>query len=145
MKYLIFILISAVIIIQKGWTLPICNMDTVKQSIPPVIFAQTTIDDSLQPTIITRFLHNKAGIFVHEVTKCYFFSLDPNFIYKSVSLVGIFFFIYFIYRILRNKKYSAIIIFFIIPAFPIFNLQPTIVAYFYKIFAIIGLMLYLKR
>lgn len=146
-KYLFLVLASFLIVTAKGSSdLPICNFQTAKQAIPPRIFAEQTIDGPDQPIIITRFIHNKVGIFGSEFTKCYFFSLDPNFIYHTTG-IGIIFFLYFMYTVLVKKRYILFIIFLIIPALPFFRLPIILISYVYKLFAIIGLafLLFKKR
>ena len=144
-KYIFFILISVVIITTNGnWELPICNIQTAKQAIAPRIFAEQTVDGRDQPIIFTRFIHNKFGIFGSEFTRCYFFSLDPNFIYHSTG-IGVIFWLYFLYMILTKKLYIPLAVFLIVPALPFFNLPVVIVAYSHKIFAIIGLLFLLSR
>ena len=146
-KFLILIVASFLILSAKSnLELPVCNFRTAKQAIPPRIFAEQTIDGPNQPIIFTRFIHNKFGIYGSEFTKCYFFSLDPNFIYHTTG-IGIIFFLYFIYAVLVKKQYILLIIFLIIPAVPFFRLPITLVFYVYKLFAIIGLtfLLFKKR
>ena len=122
----------------------ICNIHTALQAIPPRLFAEQTIDGSAQSVIFTRFIHNKLGIFGSEFTRCYFYSLDPNFIYHSVG-IGIISWVYFAYIILIKKQYLPLGIFLTVPAFPFFTLPIIIVSYTYKIFAIIGLLLLLFK
>lgn len=144
-KYVILIILSALILAQKpSPDLPVCNLTTAKQAIPPRIFAEQTIDGIGQPIILTRFLHNKFGIFGSEFTRCYFYSLDPNFIYHSVS-IGITSWLYFIYFSTTRKLIFPGFVFLIIPALPFFGIPLIIVSYAHKIFAIIGIIFWIFK
>lgn len=144
-KTLILIAASVLIIAKNGLlSTPICNLKTAKQAIEPRIFAEQTIDGPKQPIILTRFLHNKFGIFGSEFTRCYFFSLDPNFVYQSTS-IGIIFWLYFAYTVLTRKMIILLLPLLIVPAVPFFGLPILFVSYAHKIFAIIGLYFWLFK
>lgn len=134
-----------IISLKNDFSLPICNLATAKQAIPPRIFAEQTIDGPQQPPLVTRFLHNKLGIFASEFSRCYFNALDPNFIHRSVGIPGLFFWTYFIYQIAIKKLWPGIFVFLILPVLPFFNLPLMIIVYINKIFAIIGLSFLIKR
>lgn len=144
MKIFVILIISFIILIQKGWSLPVCNLKTALQNLPPRIFAEQTIDGPDQPVLLTRFFHNKAVIFTQEFTRCYFYSLDPNFIYKSVGFIGIVAWLNFVYQIASSKKIFLLIFFLVIPILPFIYLSSDYVAYSHKVFAIIGLTFLLK-
>ena len=147
MKILLFVLLSAVIILKISPTpLPICNIATVKQALPPVIFYETTIDGSNQPVLVTRFLHNKIGIYGSETTKCYFNALDFIFINNSTSIVGLLGILLFTYKSAIKKYYWLLVIFLFLPLLPFFTNSDKILILAYKIFAIIGLaFVFFKR
>lgn len=140
MKIILFVVFSLFIIVQKGWELPTCNFTTTLQALPPRLFAQITIDGSNQHVLVTRFFHNKVGVFLQEASHCYLDGLDPNFIFKSVGPIGIISWLTFVYRISIDKKIHFIFAFLSILILPFFNFPPSIVAYSHKIFAIIGLI-----
>ncbi|OGD93653.1 hypothetical protein A2697_01555 [Candidatus Curtissbacteria bacterium RIFCSPHIGHO2_01_FULL_41_44] len=143
---LFLILIFSIIIISKtGWDLPICNIETATLAITPRIFAEQTIDGQNQPVLVTRILHNKAGIFAQEAGRCYFNTLDPNFIASSTTLLGLIFWLYFVYRILIGRIWHLTAIFLLLPVLPFFNLASLIVVYTNKLFAIIGLIFLLVK
>ena len=122
-----------------------CDITTAKLALPPRIFAETTIDGPDQPVIVTRFFHNKATILGSELARCYFNFFDPNFIAASVSLPGLLPWLYFAYRIaIVTPKYPLFATLLLIPALPIFITFPQ-VAYIHKVFAIIGLVLWVKQ
>lgn len=134
-----------IISLKNDFSLPICNLATAKQAIAPRIFTEQTIDGPGQPPLVTRFLHNKLGIFASEFGRCYFNALDPNFIYRSVGIAGLFFWTYFIYQIAIKKLWPGIFAFLILPLLPFFSLPVIITVYINKIFAIIGLSFLIKR
>ena len=144
MKKLILLLFALLIISKSPQTLPVCNIQTAKQAIPPRIFAEVTSDPKDQNPLLTRFLHNKLGIYGSEFTRCYFNALDPVFIYQSTSLLGLLAIGYFIYKSSKEKKWIPLLVFLIIPALPIFNSPTIMVVYALKLFAIIGLLLLAK-
>ena len=143
-KVAILLLLSILIITRTEMNLPICNIQTAKQAIPPRIFAEQTIDGSDQPIAFTRFIHNKYGILGSEFSRCYFNALDPNFIYHTLS-IGLLPYLFFIYTALEKKLLLPSIVFLIFPSLPIFNIPTIIVSYAYKIFAIIGLAILLFK
>lgn len=150
----ILVLVFAAIIIAKSPTqeLPICNLQIVKLAFTPIIFEQTTIDGLAQPVLLTRFLHNKVGIYSSEIARCYLAALDPNFINNSTSIVGLLSLLFFLYKA-ASKIYSQksfayaplLAIFLISPLLPFFSAPTTVLIITYKIFAIIGLLFWLKR
>lgn len=140
MKIFLLIIFSITIILAKANTgLPVCNLDTAKQAIPPRIFAEQTIDGRDQSVLLTRFLHNKIGIYASEFNRCYFGVFDLNFIYHTVGIVGIITWLYFVYQIIQKKFYFLLFILLALPLLPFlkFSLLPIFAAY--KLFAIIGL------
>lgn len=143
----ILVLVFAAIIIAKSPTqeLPICNLQTVKLAFAPVIFEQTTIDGSAQPVLLTRFLHNKVGIYSSAIARCYLAALDPNFINNSTSIVGLLSLLFFLYKAASKIYYPLLTIFLISPLLSFFNAPTIVLIIIYKIFAIIGLLFWLKR
>lgn len=149
---IILAIIAALFIITRGnAVLSQCDIQTARQAIPIRIFAEQTIDGKNQPILVTRFLHNKAGIFASEFGHCYFSLLDPNFLNQSLGLVGLLALAYMIYYNIYNVffrkgkqsyhfSFLLLMLFMIFPALPFFRFPPTIVIFAYKIFAIIGLV-----
>lgn len=141
MTKVIFIIIFVVLIsLKTGGELPICNFKTATQALAPRIFAEQTVDGHDQPVLVTRFLHNKVGIFANEFSRCYFNVLDPNFVYHSVGLIGIIFWLYFSYQIIVKKRWLMLSMFLVVPVLPFLRFPPQIVVYWHKLFAIIGLV-----
>lgn len=145
MKYVIVILFAIFLLSKAFSPLPICNSMTAKQALPPRIFAETTIDGRDQSIIITRFLHNKVGILLSEFGRCYLNVFDPNFIVSTVGFVGLLMWLYFVFKILEEKRLWVIVLVLIVPIIPFISLPTQIAAYFYKIFAMIGLLFFLKN
>lgn len=140
MKILLLVLLSVVIIFKTpGNPLPICNIATVKQALPPVIFFETTIDGPKQPIFVTRFLHNKIGIYSSEATKCYFNAFDFIFIDNSISIVGLVGILVFAYKSIIKKYYWLLVLLLFLPFLPFFTNSDRLLILAYKIFAIIGL------
>jgi hypothetical protein len=145
MKLLIFSVISAIIISKSYSPLPFCNLDTAKLAIEPRIFQETTIDGPKQNVILTRFLHNKLGIYGSELSRCYFNSLDPNFISKNLSLIGLVSILFLLYRLQSQKNFAAIFAFLFLPLLPILGFPYQVTVLFFKIFAIIGVGFILRN
>lgn len=146
MKIFFLIIFSVLIVLAKtNDSLPICNLDTAKQAIPPRIFVEQTIDGKTQNIPYTRFLHNKIGIYASEFSRCYFSIFDPNFIYHTVGIVGIITWLYFVYQIIQRRLYPLLFILLVLPLLPFlrFSLLPILFAY--KLFAIIGLAFLLSK
>jgi hypothetical protein len=122
-----------------------CNVHTIFQSIPPIIFYEQTIDGKIQAPLVTRFLHNKPGIFMSQFAKCYTHNLEPLEVFTTVGIVGLFFWANFIYVVLTRKNWLLLSVFLIIPAISIFIIDQRITDYSYKIFAILGFIFFLKK
>ncbi len=144
MKILLIIVSSFIILTAKTRALQICNVDTAKQALPPRIFYEQTIDGSRQNIIVTRFFHNKLGIFASEFSRCYLNILDFNFLIKALTPIGLIGYLLFAYNILDKKKYYLIII-LAAPIIPFFKLPIAPTMLVYKIFAIIGLSLLINK
>lgn len=100
-----------------------CSLATIKQAMPVRIFNEQTIDGPSQPIFLTRFLHNKIGIFLSEFGKCYFNILDPNYIDDRVGILGLFFISSALYRLAVSQKLKLLIaLFLLIPFLSIFKL-----------------------
>lgn len=145
MKIALLIILAVTVLLTAGPSLPICNLQTATQALSVRIFAEQTIDGQNQPILLTRFVHNKLGIYTSELSRCYFNALDPNFIYQAVGIFGLFGFLYFIYTSFDRKKIYLITLFLVIPALPIFYPSTFTVNIVYKIFAIMGLSLLLIK
>ncbi len=146
MKIFLLIIFSAVIILAKAdANLPICNLDTAKQAIPPRIFAEQTIDGKDQNILFTRFIHNKIGIYASEFGRCYFDVFDLNFIYHTVGIIGIVTWLYFVYQIIQKKFYFLIFVLLVLPLLPFLKFSSLPILFAYKIFAIIGLTFLLSK
>jgi len=136
------VLIFSIIIVLKQFSQPAnCNFETVRQAIAPRIFAEQTTDGKTQSVVITRFLHNKAGIIGSEVGKCYFSYIDPIFLVNTLSIFGFFSFLYFIYDLTLNRaQLTAVLVLF--PFIAFYSFPSIILIIIYKLFAIIGLTLF---
>lgn len=145
MKYLVSLVFLIFIILADIPQSDRCDITTAKLALPVRIFAETTIDGRDQPVLITRFFHNKVTILGNELARCYFNFFDPNAISASVSLPGLVAWLYFAYRFaLLTPKYPPLLTLLLIPVLPILVTFPQ-VAYFHKVFAIIGLVLWAKK
>ena len=122
-----------------------CNIRTVFQAIPPLVWYAQTSEDSSQSPIITRFLHNKATIFTNQFARCYANTLDPVEVYRAIGLLGLIFLSVYIYTIFSRKNWILIIIFLSIPIFTVFIDNPKIIDNYYKIFSFIGFTHFLKK
>jgi len=122
-----------------------CSPNFVVNSLPSLIFTNQTVDGQNQSTFITRFFHNKVGIISSQFSQCYFNALDLYYIFSSLTLFGLFTFIYLIYKILTSKRIYLLFPILVLPALPIFGLGTVIMVFMYKIFAIIGLAFLLKN
>lgn len=141
MKIVIFIIIAVLVVVFSSSRLPQCDKGTAKIAIAPRIFAEITIDGSGQNIYWTRLLHNKPGIFLSEFFRCYFGVFEPNAIFSTVGLFGLFGFMYFLYRSLISKKASVILLIIIFPLLSFFQVPFWMTITVYKLFAIIGLTL----
>ena len=143
-KFILLIFLALIIFLKRSPEISECNIITSKMAIPPVIFYETTIDGPYQHVLLTRFLHNKAGIFGSEFAKCYFNYVSPNTLIQFMSIFGLIGFGYFFYNTVTKKKWIFIIVSLILPVFPFLNLPLLLFTFAFEIFAIIGLAWLLK-
>lgn len=122
-----------------------CNITSVFQSVPPIIWYEQTADDKLQRTFITRFFHNKANVFSSQFAKCYAGSFDPAYIYRSVGILGLFLWLYFIYLITYRKIQIFILVVLLLPFVQVLTGNQLLASVSYKILAIMGLAFLFKR
>jgi len=143
MKFILFIIISAFIILAPKIGLPICNIDTAKQAIPPRIFAEIAIDDNDQNVIFTRAIHNKTGIFLSEFSRCYFDVFDFNYLYKQLTILGLTGLLFASYRAIVLKRYNLILLILFLPLIPFFKQPEIIVMLVLKTLAISGVLAFM--
>lgn len=144
MKIVLFLILTVMIILVKSTsTLPPCSMALVKQDFIPVSFEQISIDGSLQKPLVTRFLHNKLGIYGQEISACYFNATEGEFLFKNIGAIGTIFFLAFYYKLIVKKRWIFLLLALIVPILPFVGLSQPVLIIVYKIFAIIGLALVL--
>ena len=119
MKIIFIFLIAFFIIIKSEVAIQECNIRTSTQIIPPKIWFEQAIDGFSQNRLLTRFLHNKAGIFTNEIGGCYLNILSPVFIYQATGFFGVFFWYYFVYRAVLKNQRMMILIILMLPIIPI--------------------------
>lgn len=127
----------------KSYSFIPCNTDTAKQAIPPVLFFEQKIDGPNQPPLITRFFHSKATIGASQVAKCYFNKIDPVYLYESMGIFGLFFWLVFIYKAMEDKNLLLVAVFLALPFVDILKISPIVFIVGSKIFAIYGLCMFL--
>ena len=142
---ILIFLISYFIIAKPISKLELCNLDTAKLAIPPRIHFEQTIDGPTQRTLITRLLHNKVGIFMSEFGRCYFAVLDFNFIFSATGVIGLVFWLYFVYATIDRKKWYLAFLLLVLPIIPFLNLYQFLPPYIHKVFAIMGATLFFNK
>ena len=152
MKTIFIFLIAFFIIIKGGLQIEECNIRTSLQIIPPKIWFEQAIDGPFQNRLLTRVLHNKAGIFINEASGCYMNHLSPVFIYQVTGLFGVFFWIYFAYRAVVQNQRMIILILLMLPLIPVASTNaPTylfgmgLISNLYKLIAFLGLIAFFKK
>lgn len=144
MKYIIVIILIVIILKANIQPTDRCDLETAKNAIPVRIFIETTIDSHIQPVLVTRFFHNKVTILLNELGRCYFNFFDLNLTVAQASIFGLVPWLYFLFKVLTKiTRYPLLVTIFIVPAIPLLVSFPQ-VAYVHKVFAIIGLVLWLK-
>ncbi len=144
MKLIALIILSVIVILKTAPVIEPCNFQTVKQDIPPTSFEQITLDGNTQNTYVTRFFHNKFGIFANESAMCYFKVLDPVFIFESTTLIGLVGIAAYIATSVKRKYWFLVAILLLVPFLPFFGINLTYLINIYKFFAIIGLVFLFK-
>lgn len=141
--FLIIITALIIIVTSSGESYLQCNLFTAKQAIPPKIFAETTIDGKDQPPLVTRYFHNKWGIFMSEFSMCYLNIFDPVFLYKNIGILGLISLLLLVYKSVIKKRYYLIIALALVPILPFFNVSLLLTIIILKLFAIIGIVFWL--
>lgn len=151
MKTIFIFLIAFFIILKSGIGIQECNIRTSLQIIPPKIWYEQAIDGASQNRLLTRSLHNKAGIFINEASGCYLNFLSPGFIYQATGFFGVFFWIYFAYRAVLKNQRMIILILLMLPLIPVASANAPVyffgvglVAILYKLIAFFGLISFFK-
>lgn len=128
-----------------------CNIRTSLQILPPKIWYEQAIDGSSQNRLLTRFLHNKAGIFINALSGCYLNFLSPVFIYQAAGFFGVFFWLYFAYRSVVQNQRMIILILFMLPLIPVASVNApvyffglSLLAIVFKLVAFLGLIMFFR-
>ena len=144
-KYFIFVLLLITIFKNSpNWIFERCDRITAMQSVAPIIWYEQTIDGQNQRHYLTRFLHNKPGVYMSHVGKCYFQAIDPFLLYKNLGIFGLTAFYYVFYFFLREKKHYFLTFALVLPILPFFAFPTNIQLLLYKVTATIGLALIVK-
>lgn len=139
MKYVLLFLFILYLILKPPAKPQIeCDLKSVFQAIPPVVWYEQTIDGIDQPPIVTRFFHNKANIFTSQLFKCYASKLDPLEVFKVIGLLGFMFWLYFVWKIILKKMWLWTSLFLTIPMLLITTNNTQLMHYPYIFFAIVG-------
>ena len=144
MKTLVVALSLIFVIISPIENLQTCDVNTGKIAVAPLIFNETH-EDAGQNVYLTRAVHNKLGVFSNQLFHCYFYYLDWQTIFKTTGFVALIFLIYLLVKSAAKNNFIYGVLFLIYPLIPITNFPILSVAYFYKLFAIIGLVYFLKH
>ena len=151
MKIIFIFLIAFFIIIKSEVAIQECNIRTSTQIIPPKIWYEQAIDGSSQNRLLTRFLHNKAGIFTNALSGCYLDFVSPVFIYQSVGFLGVFFWFYFAYQAAVRNQRMIILILLMLPLIPVASVNAQVyffgtgfVSIIFKLIAFLGLISFFK-
>lgn len=145
MKTIILLLIAISIIFKQAPKFEVCDVWAAERAVKPRIFFEKAIDGRSQPVIITRFFHNKIGIFTSEVAKCYFNVIAPNAMYQGAGIFGLILELYLIYTIIVWKKWHILAILLVLPFAPFFNIFENLVIDVHKLLALSGLVIFAKQ
>lgn len=151
MKIFLIFVITFSIVLKSGGEIKECNIRTSLQAIPPKIWYEQAIDGPSQNRLLTRALHNKAGLFLNEVSNCYLQIASPRFIYQATGIFGAFFWFYFAYRSIVQNNKMLILILLTLPLIsvasvnaPTYFVNTNLVANIYKLIAYVGLIMFFK-
>ena len=115
-----------------------CNLDTAKMATEARRWEQISFDGKRQNVLATRFLHNKVGVFLSEFSKCYFRVYDFNMIAGLASIVGLAFWLYFVYKIFTTRNYLLTSAFILMPVLPFLKSYPILIPLIHKMIALGG-------
>lgn len=145
MKKIIFLLLSiAIVWFYNPKSLPRCDIYEIDRNYQRRILTDNQLDGQRQGVLVTRFFHNKANIFLHEYSKCYFNFYDFQSIFNSFGIFTLTFLIYFILYSLRKTSWHFMASLAVAPLLPIYFPNFYISFYAYKLFALLGLFFALK-
>ena len=145
----IFKLIFAVVLVflifsKRDFVLPDCRRQNASLAIAPRIHYEQSIDGKNQPIEITRFFHNKIGVFGNELANCYFDVLSPVLMFQITGIFGLLSILFLLYFLANNKNYLGLSIIFLIPFLYFLNFYQTLLPFIYKGIAFFGLFKFLK-
>ena len=151
MKTIIIFLVAFFVILKSGGQVQECNIRTSLQAIPPRIWYEQAIDGSSQNRLLTRVLHNKAGIFINEINNCYLQILNPGFIHQAAGFFGVFFWLYFAYHAILKNQRMIILILLMLPLIPLASVNAPVyffglglISNIFKLISFLGLISFFK-
>lgn len=139
------ILFLNIMLTRSEWIFQRCDYQIATNAIAPVIWYEQTTDGVNQPHFITRFLHNKPGVYMSQFSKCYFQAMDPYLLYKTIGIGGFMSVLYLIYCFIDRRKYIQLAIIFLLPIFPFIKISLILQILIYKVLALVGLYYFLKN
>lgn len=145
MKYILIIIFTFFIIYVPSHKLETCNIDTASNAISPILFYEQTIDGSGQNVLITRFLHNKVGIFTSQIAKCYLEYFNPVNVFLSTGIYGLMFLLYFAYKVFSQRLVLLGAVLLFPPILLILINLPYLTSIYYKLVSILGVVIYFKK
>lgn len=145
MKKLVFLLISvAILLFNHPKPPPRCDIYEIDRNFQRRILTDNQLDGEHQNALITRFFHNKANIYLHEASICYFNFYNFQYIFKSFGIFTSTFLIYLVLYSLRKPNWHLVASLAVAPLLPIYFPNFYISFYAYKLFALLGLFFALK-
>ena len=138
MRKIILVVIIILIAAKVPTAQERCNVDTAFQALPPRIFFESKIDGPLQNVTVTRFFHNKVGIFMSELGRCYFNAIDPTYLLNSTTIFGLIFWFWALFYLVERKRFFIILLLLAVPLIAFFKLNLPIILIANKVLAAFG-------
>ena len=138
MRKILFLIIVVAIAIKVPSEQERCNVDTAFQALPPRIFFESKIDGPQQNVKVTRFFHNKAGVLLSELGRCYFNAIEPTYLLNSTTVFGLLCWIWALYYLVERKRFFVILLITAVPLLAFFKLNFPIIPIANKALAAFG-------
>lgn len=146
MKYILIFIFAIYLIFKSIPQLKVCNINAAKMAIPPRIFFDSTIDGRAQHVLVTRFFHNKIGIFSNELGRCYFGTIEPYYLFNALGFIGLAAWLFAMFEFTLSKRWKILVIILLLPLIPFIQFGYwKIIPYTHKAISVAGFILFLKR
>lgn len=130
------------ILFLKFTSFDFCDIGHIQLDVPHQIWEAISLDGNAN-IWITRFFHNTPLFYANNLLRCYLSYFSPDFINQQFTLIGLLGFILGIGSIVSKKQWKVMVMFLIMPLFPIFDFPSDIFGQSVVVYGVIFLIIIL--